>query len=192
LNPLFALDQAYRATDYHVRLPVGEIILRVGQAAPFLDAWLARENLECWAILTAWNPGSVLRPAMKNRQSQEALRHLLRERGLRIFPGENRAQDGNWPPEATFFVPALAQDAALDLARAFGQNAVLWGKITAPPCLFWVLPTLPQTPWPPVDTGCAGDDVTAMIPPAKSRVYFLTLTKDRETGQSLWTTGQSL
>jgi hypothetical protein len=138
LKSLPALERAYRATDYHVRLPAGDIILRVDQAAPGLEAWLAREHFECWAILTAWNPGSRLRPEMENRACQEALRHLLLARGLRIFPGENRAQGGNWPAEATFFVPALAQEAALDLGRAFGQHAVLWGKIGVLPCLFWV------------------------------------------------------
>jgi hypothetical protein len=135
-----ALDQAYRETDYHVYLPAGEVILRVDQAAPRLDDWLAQAGLECWALLTAWNPGSQAQTDAKNRSRQEALRHLLKEQGRRIYPGINRAPANRWPPEPTFFAPSLKADDALALARRFGQNAVLWGERAHPPRLAWVFP----------------------------------------------------
>jgi hypothetical protein len=134
------LDKAYRATAYHVRLPAGEIVLRVGEAAPFLDDWLTREGLTCWALLTAWNPGSRQRPAAENHPRQNELRQTLEERGYRIFPGENRAfPPGSWPPEPTFFTPALKRDEALELARFFGQNALLRGSVAHPPQLLWTI-----------------------------------------------------
>jgi hypothetical protein len=132
-----ALDQAYRATDYHVALPVGEIALRVGEAAPLLDLWLAGENLTCWGVLTACNPGSIRLPEPQNRKLQEDLRQLLLQKDYRIFPGENRAHAGDWPPEPAFFVASLMRIEALKLARLFGQNAFLWGRFAHAPMLCW-------------------------------------------------------
>ncbi|MDR3323628.1 MAG: DUF3293 domain-containing protein [Zoogloeaceae bacterium] len=131
------LEHAYRATAYHVRLPAGELVLRVDEPAPRLDGWLAGEGVACWGVLTAWNPASKRLSVARNRPRQAALRHVLQEQGYRIFPGEHHSAGGDWPLEPTFFILSLPQNDALDLARRFGQNAFLWGERGGCPQLFW-------------------------------------------------------
>ena len=133
-----ALAQAYRATDYCVFLPTGECVLRIGQAAPALDAWLEAIGAACWALLSACNPASRLRPACENAAAQAALQAHLQMLGYAVHPGENRAQAGDWPVEASFFVPGLPYAKARELAGAFGQNAFLWARTGQAPRLFWV------------------------------------------------------
>jgi hypothetical protein len=125
--PSPAMARAYRATAYRVFLPFGEIVLRCGRKARRLDDWLEAEGLAHWCVLTAWNPGSRRLAAAENRRRQEALRQHLLARVYRLFPGENHADAKNWPIEETFFVPMLAQAAARELTRSYGQNAFLWG-----------------------------------------------------------------
>jgi hypothetical protein len=126
------MARAYRATAYRVFLPFGEVVLRCGRKgcgrkARRLDDWLKAEGLAHWCVLTAWNPGPRRLGAAENRRRQEALRQQLLVRGYRLFSGENHADAKNWPIEETFFVPMLAQTAACELARRYGQNAFLWG-----------------------------------------------------------------
>jgi hypothetical protein len=135
-----ALKRAYCATCYGVRLPGGGVILRVGKSAPRLDRWLAGRRDSCWSLLTAWNPGGRLRPEARNRACQNSLARLLSRHGAPFFPGMNHAPSRHWPCEPTWFVPALDREAALRLARHFGQNAFLWGRMGKAVELVWCFP----------------------------------------------------
>jgi hypothetical protein len=116
-----------------VRLPgeedAREYVLRVGEASPGLDAWLSRRRVASWAVLTAWNPQSRHSSRAANLRAQSRLRAMLRRAGFgKWYRGENLADRADWPPEATFFVPALTPGQASAFARAFRQNAFLWGR----------------------------------------------------------------
>ncbi|MDR2165167.1 MAG: DUF3293 domain-containing protein [Zoogloeaceae bacterium] len=134
-----ALERAYRATAYRVWPGAGmEWVLRVGAPAPrALDTWLAAEKHTCWSLLTACNPESRRLSIAENRARQAALRRALTRLRWRFLPGENRADAANWPPEATFWIPGMKAATAGHLARAFGQNAFLWGAPGRKTQLLW-------------------------------------------------------
>lgn len=127
-----ALHKAYRATHYRVG---GSFTLRVGERSEELDRLLAERGLTEWAYLTAHNPGSVPLSAAKNRARQAAL--LARLAGRPIILGEAIAPDGDWEPEPSVLVLGLARDEAIEIARAFGQNAILAGGRSEPVQLVW-------------------------------------------------------
>lgn len=132
-----ALQRAYRDTRYWVFLPNACFELRVGRRHPELDAWLARRGLSCWSLLTAWNPASCRLPLGRNRWRQARLTAALRARGFAVFAGENRAAAGDWPVEASCFVPGMRLREARCWARAFGQNAFLAAKRKRDAALLW-------------------------------------------------------
>lgn len=146
-----ALAAAYRATTYRVFLaeaasgayPAGGALdLRIGIAAPVLAAWLARHGHGGWLLVSAANPGSEQLPEGENEARHAALCEALHALGLSPQPGENLADDGLWPREATWLAglpdPAAARAAAQALGRRFGQNAVVVGGADAVPELCWI------------------------------------------------------
>jgi hypothetical protein len=143
MNPQ-TLAAAYAATCYRVYLPGGALDLRVGVAQPQLAAWLAAHGAGCFAVLTAYNPGSRLsaqttaQAAADNAERQATLVGELLEGNYDVFCAENIADDGNWPVEESVFVPDLERLDALALAADYGQNAILWGAVRGVPELAWV------------------------------------------------------
>lgn len=132
------LEAAYRATTYRVFLPGGAMDLRIGTASPALAAWLADNEVEDWAILTAFNPGSQPLAAAANLERQSALEVALLEEDFEPFAGENVADDAGWPAEETCFVPGMEADEAMAVAAGFGQNAIVCGGADGLPRLLWI------------------------------------------------------
>lgn len=129
------LDSAYRATTYRVFLPGGAIDLRIGEASPVLAGWLAGAGAAGFAIVTAYNPGSV--PADDNAERQAQLECELLEGNYEPYAGEN-LPDGEGPVEESCFVPDLALEDACALAADYGQNAVVCGGADGLPRLVWI------------------------------------------------------
>jgi hypothetical protein len=127
------LEPAYRATTYAAGL---SIRLRVGQPHPFLDDMMAFRGIEEYAYLTAWNPGSKELPDEENRVRQDALRARLRGKHP-VIEGVATADDGSWTEES-LLVLGISRADALDLARSFGQVAILAGRRGGAPELAWM------------------------------------------------------
>lgn len=138
------LDAAYRDTTYAVGLSlpgsVGrlDLALRVGQPDVDLQTWLRCHGFACWALMTAWNPGSCSLEPQENRKRQEKLRQMLEDAGYSIFSGENQSNSVSWEPEPSFFVPGMLRAEALKMAAFWGQNAILWGELDGVPQLLWI------------------------------------------------------
>lgn len=131
------LEAAYRATTYRIHAPQGDIDLRIGDASPALDALLREMGADCWAIITAWNPGSKIQDAATNAAAQARLEELLSGNGFRWLPGENLAEAGDWPAEPTCLVFGMAVSAAQNCGRCFGQCAMIAGLVDGAPQLVW-------------------------------------------------------
>lgn len=131
------LEAAYRATAYRVFLPGGALDLRIDQASPELAAWLADDELDCWAILTAWNPGSQRLSDQDNVARQSDLEVRLLELGFEPFAGENLADAEDWPAEDSCFVGDMSPENALAVAAEFGQAAIVGGGADGVPKLLW-------------------------------------------------------
>jgi hypothetical protein len=131
------LDAAYRATTYRVFLPGGGCDLRVGIASETLRCWLETAGARSFAILTAYNPGSIPVAAADNARRQSQLACVLREQGYETYAGENLADDERWPAEESCFIPDIALASALAIAVGHGQNAIIYGTADGRPELLW-------------------------------------------------------
>lgn len=123
-----ARHAAYRATAFRVDAPGGGFDLRVGTHAPELDALLDLAGARCWAYVTAHNPGGRLRDAAANEADQRRLAERVRRTGLTAIAGRGIGANGGWPPEESLLILDLARDAAIALAREFGQEALVAGN----------------------------------------------------------------
>ena len=133
-----ALVTAYMATDYVVALPGEDVVLRVGETTPpRLARELGSEGAECWAFVTAWNPGSRVLDDHENQRRQAELVAALGEAGWRAWPGEGRGRDGLWPPEASVLIPGMDPAEAREWGRRFGQHAVVIGRTKGVATLAW-------------------------------------------------------
>lgn len=120
---------AYARAVYRVDLPSGAIFLQVGAPAPEIDRWLAAKGLPGFAFLSAANPGSVRLSDDENRRRHLQLGERLRALGLSGIGGESyEAASGGWR-EASLLVGGIDREAAIALAREFGQMALLYGRI---------------------------------------------------------------
>lgn len=129
------LFEAFRHTRYCARTPGGEIAIRVDQRCAQLETLLAEGGHEAWAYLTAWNPGGKAAAAARNHEAQRRLEHELSTAGLPFHPGEARADLGDWPPEASVLVLGIPETRAREIARRYGQAAIVVGKRRGPPRL---------------------------------------------------------
>ncbi len=132
------LEAAYQATTYRVFLPGGSCDLRVGQACDALAEWLAQEEVACFAIVTAHNPGSQATDAARNAERQSQLECDLLEGNYEPYMAQNLPDVADAPVEESCFVPDLAPEDACALAEDYGQNAVICGGADGVPHLVWV------------------------------------------------------
>lgn len=132
------LEAAYRATTYRVFLPGGFADLRIGQASETLACWMETAGCDCFAIITAYNPGSQPGDAGKNAERQAALECDLLEGNYEPYAGENVPDDPDGPVEETCFVPDLVAEDACALGEDYGQLAVVCGGADGIPHLHWI------------------------------------------------------
>jgi hypothetical protein len=133
-----AIEAAYRATDYRVDdNPFGPFVIRVGEPSAGADRLLAVHGQTTWAFITACNPGSERLPDEQNVRQMANLEAELREGSWPHYAGTGVGRDGTWPPEPSFLVLAISEAEALNLARQFGQNAIVAGRTGEPARLVW-------------------------------------------------------
>lgn len=102
------------------------LVLRIGVFEPRLAQLFLARGVRSGAFVTACNPGSRLTSAADNRARRLALEDLLRAQGWPFLAGEGVHPAGGWPAEASCFILGVPCDLAQDLARRFGQNAIVW------------------------------------------------------------------
>lgn len=134
-----ALIAAYRATRYVVCDGGREIVARIGVPSAEMDALLAAHGAGSGTFMTAWNPRSERRPRAGNEAAARRLEAALAAAGRQWLAHEGRGEGSDWT-EAGVFVLDLPEEAALDLAARFGQNAVVRvARGEAPRLLFTAL-----------------------------------------------------
>lgn len=132
------LDAAYRATSYRVNdARKGSFVIRIGERSADLEELLFDEVEFDWAYLTACNPGSMRLDDAENARRTDELRNILRARWPRHHFGVSVGHDGTWR-EPSFLVLGIRESDAVELARQFGQNAIVAGRAGQPARLVWV------------------------------------------------------
>jgi len=126
------LYEAYRQTTFYADTPRGRLALRISQCDAKLDQLLADHSCESWAYITAYNPGSVFLSPEENQRRQADLEHELRMGGWACYSGEGVGGSGNWPPESSVLVLGIDEATAHRIGKAFGQNAIVVGRVGMP------------------------------------------------------------
>jgi hypothetical protein len=133
------LEKVYRASNYRVDLGNTHLVIRIDQPHAEVDALLAHHGCLSWTFLTAYNPGSLLLPAVENRVRQERMQREVNAAGWVFYPGEGVGTDG-WPGEESLLVLGIDVTAALALARRHGQLALVFGRRGETAQLLWTRP----------------------------------------------------
>jgi hypothetical protein len=119
------LRAAYRDTDYVAMLPGGDTVIRIGQPAPAVDAWLEREGKRTALVISACNPMSRPLSAEENATRHAALMAKAIEEGWSFVEAVGRSPDGAWS-EASLLIADLGVTEANLLARRFEQAGYVW------------------------------------------------------------------
>lgn len=134
------LDRFYRSTRYLVRTDGGsDITFSIDVNSSEVDDLAASAGADSWAFMTAWNPGSNPLPADENSRRQEDLMQILNDRGLKFLPGSTEDPEEKWDSEESLLVFGIDRGDAVELARSFGQNAIVFGRIGDPTQLVWCM-----------------------------------------------------
>ena len=118
------LIEAYENADYVV-FTDPELVLRIGEPSPRLDAVLEAEGATAAAYITAANPRSEQKTGAENESAGATLDELLARSGYPRYAGEARDPEKRRAAEASVLVIGIYRDNAVTLARIFGQNAIV-------------------------------------------------------------------
>lgn len=125
------LLKAYSNTRYNVEELSLEI--RIGRSNELLNELLKKNNVNSWAFITAWNPGSKQLTKEVNDQRHKELKDSVKD--FIIFEGEGAGIDTDWPPEKSLLILGIQEEQAIETGIAFGQNAIVIGSINSIPAL---------------------------------------------------------
>ena len=127
-NKEMALIQAYLATDYQVYPTLTDTLhIQANQSNPTVDNFF--NTHQSWAFITAWNPNSEpLAPTENIRRNQQLAKELIVKK-LLYFSASGVPTSGDWPEEVSFLVLDISREKAIEMGKAYGQKAILWGKI---------------------------------------------------------------
>lgn len=132
---------AYRAAEYRVELPAGDLVLRVDRHDPEQDRRLREEAgvRADWAILTPSNPGSQPLSAEDNAALLEQLVEIVAGLSLRTISTRNHDPAGAWPDEPGVLICDPPPGFAEELGKHFRQNAILAARLGEAPQLVWLI-----------------------------------------------------
>lgn len=133
-----ALETAYLETDYWVEdAPNGPFAIRIGEFCIGLEELLLEQVVAEWAFVTACNPGSTQISEAENVQRMLELEAAARLNVWRFYRGCAKARINDWPPEPSLLILDIPRRDAIKLAKRFGQNAIVTGRIAEPARLVW-------------------------------------------------------
>ncbi len=120
--------RAYLDARYWADPPGGRIALIIGRVPELPGAMDVGAGC---ALITACNPGSVVRSDADNEAANALLRERLTQVAATIFAGDGGSADGAWS-EPSWFALGIAPEAAGALGREFGQYAILAARAHEP------------------------------------------------------------
>lgn len=133
-----ALERAFRATVYRVETNEGCFDLRIDALNPAFDAFLHRQGVTCWGVVTACNPGGRQCPDSDNARNHSWLLEKVRASGWSFCPASNHADDGSWPVEPGVLLMQVSERDVCQLAAEFMQSACVYGEVGSVPHLCWI------------------------------------------------------
>ena len=122
------LVEAYRDTDYVVSVGGNEHTLNVARPLPpILVELIESKPIAGLAVITAYNPYSVVCNDAENRRWQAQLKELLSLHGYETLPALGVSSDGTWE-EPSLAVLGISHELANAFGCCFRQNAIIHAK----------------------------------------------------------------
>ncbi len=118
---------AYRRAEYWCQVDQNKVLVRIGARHPALDQLLTDE-LPCWSIISACNPGSKIVDPQRNSAANRRLEEILEQRRYPYWQAWAADPDHVWPDETGFLVLLPHREMGIALGRSFAQNAVVIGS----------------------------------------------------------------
>src|SRR3954462_11670481 len=125
------LLDAYRNADYVV-FADPQVVLRIGENNPQVDALISAEGAKTAAFVTAANPRGEQRSDIENGVANAALQNFVAAAGYPHFWGEGRDPFGSWA-EPSFLVIGIYRNNAEALGQLFEQNAIVFCEVGRAP-----------------------------------------------------------
>ncbi len=114
------LIEAFLATDYAVRFGGVWRVVRIGERHPGIEALVRTTGV----FITGWNPFGKRAALAANDARNHAMARILAARGYTVLPHQGVGAGGDWAEDG-FFVLDMRVATARNLARAFGQLAIV-------------------------------------------------------------------
>ena len=120
------LLRAYRAAIYVIYADEGDIVLKVDEASADLAKLMKKYGVTSAALITAFNPYSVLSTAEENVRNHNRLIANIHSLGLKIMAAEGADPSHIWSSEPSILILEISLEDAECLADRYQQNAFLW------------------------------------------------------------------
>jgi hypothetical protein len=119
------LIAAYNAALYVV-FGEPELVIRIGEPNPDLDALLEADGATSAAYVTASNPGGIAAGDGPNNIACLALSRAFADTGYSCYEGEGRDPAGVWPSERSVLIVGMPRGEAEALGRRLEQIAIVF------------------------------------------------------------------
>jgi hypothetical protein len=119
------LLRAYRAAQYVV-FAEPELVLRIDEPNPDLDALLESYGVQSAAFISAANPHGRRERGEANAAASERLHLAASIAGFGSLEGEGRDPLRSWPAEPSWLILGVSRDQAVAFGEEFEQNAIVF------------------------------------------------------------------
>lgn len=120
------LISAYRTAIYVIYRDGEDIALKIDEINPDLAELMKRHGITSAALITAFNPHSILSTAGDNVHSHNALIAEIHSLGLMSLAAEGSDPSHVWSSESSILILGISLTDAESLADRYEQNAFLW------------------------------------------------------------------
>jgi len=112
--------------------------ISIGKKTPELDTFLIGKGYNSWAFITAENPASIPLPESENLKRRLQLESFLNRESYEYIQGKAESKAGDWPAENSLLILNISKQKAMNLAKEFGQNAIVFAELGKTAELVWV------------------------------------------------------
>jgi hypothetical protein len=128
-------EEIYLQTNYIVQDGESQLVFRIGETN--VDELLNHYDATSWAFITAYNPFSMQLSIAENEARQSELIGLVKSKNLRFLEGFGECTTPDWEHEMCLFIFNIELGLAIELAKKYEQNAIVYGELSGVPKLIW-------------------------------------------------------
>lgn len=126
----------YQKSEYRVCTAATNLfVMKIGDRSWALSQIYQQYGVGTACFISAYNPRSEPRSQEQNEAAQQRLIECVQGLGYSFLEGVGEDPEGDCAGEPCLLVLGITHDLALQLARQFEQNAILWMESDAIPQL---------------------------------------------------------